>query len=214
MDFGTGQEQLRKEEKLTQENSVLRQDVLPLVNSIIGKATDGERILVTIDGPCASGKTTLAQVLADVMNCDVIHTDDFVIPHRQKTPERLAVPGGNCDWERLLREVIGPWKSGSEVRYQKYDCHEDRLTSPEPIRSDKLLILEGCYCNLPEIREYADVRIFLETPEEERYERLSRRETPEALARFQSLWIPLENAYFEAYGLPDPGCIVWTMKNE
>ena len=202
MDFGMNQKQLRKE-----------QSVLLLINSIAEKTVQGKRVLVTIDGPCASGKTTLARILADAMNCDVIHTDDFVVPHRQKTPERLAVPGGNCDWERLVGEVVKPWKSGSEVRYQRYDCHADQLTLPEPIRSDKLLILEGCYCNLPAIREYADVRLFLEAPEEERSERLSRRETPETLARFQSLWIPLENAYFEAYGLPDPGCIVWTMKN-
>ena len=204
MDFGTNPKQ---------EDSASRQDILPLISSITGKAGEGKRILVTIDGPCASGKTTLAQMLADAMNCDVIHTDDFVVPHRQKTPERLAVPGGNCDWERLIREVVMPWKNGGEVWYQKYDCHKDRLTQPEPVRSDKLLILEGCYSNLPAIREYADVRIFLTTPEEERYERLSRRETPESLARFQSLWIPLESAYFEAYGLPDPGCIVWTMGN-
>ena len=186
---------------------------MDLISFITEKAAKGNRILVTIDGPCASGKTTLAQMLADAMGCDVIHTDDFVIPHRQKTPERLAVPGGNCDCERLIREVVRPWKSGNEVRYQKYDCHEDRLTPPETIQSDQLLILEGCYCNLPAIREYADVRLFLKTPEEERYERLSRRETPESLARFQSLWIPLENAYFKRYGLPDSGCIIWEMNN-
>ena len=66
--------------------------------------------LATIDGPCASGKTTLAARLAETLHASVVHTDDYVVPHAQKTADRLAVPGGNCDADRLLREVILPWK--------------------------------------------------------------------------------------------------------
>lgn len=182
--------------------------LLPAIAAVLKRQAETARVLVTVDGPCASGKTTLARKLAEVLDCDVIHTDDFVVPHARKTPERLAVPGGNCDWERLTREVTGPWKDGSAVLYRKYDCHGDRLKPPEAIRSDRLLILEGCYCNLPPVRECADVRLFLETPEEIRAGRLVRRESPESLKQYHSRWIPLENAYFEAYGLPDPECIV------
>ena len=182
--------------------------LLPAIAAVLKRQAETARVLVTVDGPCASGKTTLARKLAEVLDCDVIHTDDFVVPHARKTPERLAVPGGNCDWERLTREVTGPWKDGSAVLYRKYDCHGDRLKPPEAIRSDRLLILEGCYCNLPPVRECADVRLFLETLEEIRAGRLVRRESPESLKQYHSRWIPLENAYFEAYGLPDPECIV------
>ena len=52
------------------------------------------RMLVTLDGPCASGKTTLAGVLAGIFGAGVVHTDDFVIPHSMKTPERLRIPAG------------------------------------------------------------------------------------------------------------------------
>lgn len=166
------------------------------------------RLLVTIDGPCASGKTTLARKLAEKENAAVIHTDDYVIPHAQKTPERLAVPGGNCDAERLAREVAAPWKRGFPVRFRRYDCREDRLLEAEELPECGILILEGSYCNLPEIRRYADMRVFMKTPEAVREQRLRERETPESLQRFRNLWIPLENAYFEAYGLPDDGCIV------
>ena len=182
--------------------------LLPVICAISRKEAETARLLVTIDGPCASGKTTLARKLADVLDCDVVHTDDFVVPHSGKTPERLAVPGGNCDWERLVREVIEPWKNGSTVRYQKYDCHEDRLKPCGPVIAENTLILEGCYCNLPAIREYADLRIFMETPEEIRSARLKQRESPESLQRYYSRWIPLENMYFEAYGLPDPACFI------
>ena len=71
---------------------------------ILRKAAEKEkRLFITLDGPCASGKTTLARALAQELNAFVVHTDDFVVPHAQKTPERLAIPGGNCDAERLLR---------------------------------------------------------------------------------------------------------------
>ena len=168
----------------------------------------GKRMLVTIDGPCASGKTTLARRLAETIHAGVVHTDDFVIPHAQKTAERLARPGGNCDAERLVREVLEPFKRGAPVKYRRYDCKADCLTPEEELPDVNVLILEGSYCNLPVIRAYADLRLFMDTPGETRMERLRERETPESLRRFQEKWIPLENAYFEAYRLPDNGCII------
>ena len=184
------------------------QTLLSAVCSIIRKAPTANPVLATIDGPCASGKTTLAGKLAEEMGCDVLHTDDFVVPHAQKSQERLSVPGGNCDWERLTRDVLAPWKQGQTVRYQRYDCRADCLMPEKRIASKELLILEGSYCNLPAIRAYADIRFFVDTPLETRLERLRRRESPESLERFFSKWIPLENAYFDAYGLPDRGCLI------
>ena len=179
------------------------------VLEIILKAADKkERLLVTLDGPCASGKTTFAAALAGELDAAVLHTDDFVVPHPQKTAERLAIPGGNCDWERLCREVIAPWKQGVQPQLQRYDCQHDCLLPPETLTADRILILEGSYCNLPAIRAYADVRLFMMTPEKKRLERLRQRESPESLQRFFERWIPLENAYFAAYGLPDAECIL------
>ena len=53
------------------------------------------RLLVTIDGPCGSGKSTLADALSDALNAPIIRMDDFFLPHALKTPQRLAIPGGN-----------------------------------------------------------------------------------------------------------------------
>ncbi len=166
------------------------------------------RLLITIDGPCASGKTTLAESLAKILQAQVLHTDDFVVPHGMKTEARLAVPGGNCDIERLMNEVVNPWKAGKGVRFRRYDCRNDRLLEAEELPPSRALILEGSYSNLPPIREKADLRIFLNTPQEVREDRLKERESAESLARFHEKWIPLENAYFEAFSLPDPDCLV------
>lgn len=166
------------------------------------------RCLATIDGPCASGKTTLAAKLAELFDAAVLHTDDFVVPHRYKTPDRLAIPGGNCDWERLTEETLIPWKNGGPLRSRRYAFREDRMLDWETAENDDMLILEGSYCNLPAIRALADLRIYMDTPWEERKKRLEKRESPQSLMGFYTRWIPLENAYFTAYSLPDAGCIV------
>ena len=172
------------------------------------KRAEIPRLLVTLDGPCASGKTTLARRLAAVFRADLVHTDDFVVPHARKTPERLAIPGGNCDAERLTREVLIPWKQIGEARVRRYDCGADRMCPEEPLAPAAVLILEGSYCNVPAIRALADVRLFLDTPARVREARLRARESAASLQRFRDRWIPLEEAYFGAYGLPDAGCVV------
>lgn len=182
--------------------------LLPILCMIAQKEASGKRILVTIDGPCASGKTTLAKKLAQAMDASIVHTDDFVVPHAQKTSERLAIPGGNCDWERLCREVIVPWKEGKRPQYQRYDCMQDCLLPPETVTADRVLILEGSYSNLPAIQRHADLRLFVDTAKEVWMERLRQRESPQSLQQFYQRWIPLEDAYFKAYGLPDQNCIL------
>ena len=172
------------------------------------EAPGGQRLLVTLDGPCASGKTTLARKLARAVQGTMVHTDDFVIPHAQKTPQRLAVPGGNLDAERLINEVVLPFKDGRPVFYRRYDCGADRLLPQEPLPPSRVLILEGSYCNLPAIRACADLRLFLDAPWEIRKARLMKRESPASLRQYLERWIPLENAYLAAYQLPDEGCII------
>ena len=78
----------------------------------------------------------------------------------------------------------------------------------EALPDCRALILEGSYCNIPLLRDTADVRFFLATAPEIREARLIARESPESLAMFRKRWIPLEDAYFAAFGLPDAGCIV------
>lgn len=178
------------------------------IDRIVREKEKKQRILVAIDGPCASGKSTLAGILARVFGAGTVHTDDFVIPHWLKTPERLQVPGGNLDDQRLIGEVLEPWKREEYIIYQRYDCHDRRYVPADPIPRGDMLILEGSCALLPSLRVYADVRLFMTAPWEIRKERLIKRESPESFERFTDMWIPLENAYFEAYGLPDGECAV------
>ena len=194
--------------KLREMPEALRLSCREALERIKGEREKKKRILVAIDGPCASGKTTLAGILAGVFGAGVVHTDDFVIPHWMKTPERLRVPGGNLDDKRLTEEVLGPWKKGEKAIYIKYDCHGRRFVPAGPLPEGDVLFLEGSYALLPAVRRYADVPLFLSTPWKVREERLKKRESPESLERFRNIWIPLEDAYFDFYGLPDGDCTV------
>ena len=141
-----------------EQRAVLLNGESALADLIAERQAEAGRVLVTLDGPCASGKTTLARRLGEAFHAPVVHTDDFVIPHERKTPERLAVPGGNCDAERLAGEVAAPWKAGVPVWYRIYDFRADRLLPPRLLPESAVLILEGSYYDLPPVREDAKTR--------------------------------------------------------
>ena len=58
-------------------------------------------VIVAIDGPCTSGKTTLAAKLAEIYDCNVFHMDNFFLRPEQRTAQRLSAPGENVDHERF-----------------------------------------------------------------------------------------------------------------
>lgn len=174
----------------------------------IARQPASARMLVTIDGPCASGKTTLAALLAQVTGATVIHLDDFYLPHAQKTAERLAIPGGNADVERFQIEVLTPWLQGIPFAHQPYSCHDDRLLPPLTVQPCPITLVEGSYSNLPPLARHASVRLFLSVDPKEQRRRLCARNGEASLPMFLNRWIPLENAYFQHYGLPDSGCVV------
>ena len=63
--------------------------------------TQKSQVIVSIDGPCTSGKTTLTQKLSERYDCNVFHMDDFFLRPEQRTQARFAQPGGNVDYERF-----------------------------------------------------------------------------------------------------------------
>ena len=44
----------------------------------------GQRLLIAVDGRCASGKTTLAASLERETGCNVVHMDDFFLRPEQR----------------------------------------------------------------------------------------------------------------------------------
>lgn len=181
--------------------------LLPLLCACV--KLDSQRLsVICIDGPCGSGKSTLAALLQRITGAALVSMDDFFLPHGRKTPDRLAQPGGNADWERVIHEVLEPAAAAGRIEYRPYNCHTDRYDPPVVLKPKRLLILEGSYSLLPQISRFADLRVFLTVDEASQLERIRNRDGDDYLPVFQSRWIPLERAYHAAYGLPDKDCLV------
>ena len=159
-------------------------------------------VLVAIDGPCTSGKTTLAAALADHYDCNVFHMDEFFLRPEQRTPERFAEAGGNVDYERFLEEVLTPLRTGTAFSYRPFDSSAMALAQPVAVQPGKLNIIEGTYSHHPYFGAPYDLKILLTvTPELQRRRILER---PAFLhRRFFDQWIPMENQYFSEM-IPTP----------
>ena len=179
--------------------------LLPLFMAIDRRLTAGDRTLLALDGCCASGKTTLAALLARVYGCAVFHMDDFFLRPEQRTPARYAEPGGNVDRERFLEEVLTPLRRGETVRYRRFDCGSFTLKPPKEIAPTPLCVIEGSYSLHPALRDAYDLTAFLRITPEEQRKRIAAREGEEQLRRFEERWIPLEKAYHEAFR-PEERC--------
>lgn len=162
-------------------------------------------VLLAIDGRCGSGKTTLAKVLGEKSGAAVVHMDDFFLRLEQRTPARLAEPGGNVDRERVLEEVLLPLREKRPVVYRPYDAHRPAMLEPVRLEPSPLTIIEGSYSCHPDLWDFYDLRVFIDVPPEEQLRRIAARSGPEKLAAFQSRWIPLEEAYFQAFS-PEKHC--------
>lgn len=175
------------------------------MKEIIDKAkqilSEKNRIIIAIDGYCASGKTTLAVQLAEVFDAQVIHMDDFFLPPDMRTEKRLLQAGGNVHYERFCDEVIAGLESGEAFTYNKFSCHTDDYSKSELISPDRNIIVEGSYSMHPEISDIYDLKIFLEAYYETQLKRILNRNGDVALEVFKSKWIPLENRYFDEFNI-------------
>ena len=162
--------------------------------------TEKQRVLVAIDGRCASGKTTLARMLQSRFACDVIPMDSFFLRPEQRTAERYRMPGGNVDYERLQEEVWLPLKKGISFSYRPFLCASQTLGEPVAVCGEKIIIFEGSYSCHPLLWEQYDLHIFLSVDANEQLVRLEKRDAKK-LQAFQKKWIPFEEAYFSAYDI-------------
>ena len=159
-------------------------------------------LVIAIDGRCAAGKTTLAAALQRETGCPVLHLDHFFLRPEQRTPQRLAQPGGNVDWERFLAEVLLPLEKGRPFSYRPYDCHTQSLAEPVSVLPAPLVVVEGSYSCHPALWEHYGLHVFLTISPAEQLRRIRQRNGEEGLAAFRERWIPLEEAYFQAFSLP------------
>lgn len=179
---------------MTMSGSIL--DLAALAERIKKHPAPSGRAVIAIDGPGASGKSTLAGHLSDLLpRSQVVHVDDFYLPSVERG-SRLGEIGQLFDLPRLARQVVGPvTDSGLASRYQRYDWNIDVLADWIEIPAEADVIVEGVYSFETTLRPFYSFSIFCRTDSDTRLARGVLRDGEEARSMWTDVWMPAEEAY-------------------
>lgn len=173
-----------------------------LFDLISSKIAENGKLLLAVEGSCASGKTTLSKAFEESFDCNIIHMDDFFLPFEKRSEERMNEVGGNVDYERFYEEVAKNLSSDSPFAYGKFSCSEGKVCEQINVTPKNLTVVEGVYSMHPTFGEIYDFKIFLDISEDTKLKRLKKR-SPDKLERFINEWIPKENAYFSEFKIKE-----------
>ena len=175
-------------------------EILPVLELVSEKEKrEGRPFVIAIDGRAASGKTTLAKKLEQIMGAAVVHMDDFFLPPSLRTPERLASAGGNVHYERFKEEVLPNLCQIADFEYRAFDCSVMDMGANVEVKASDFVIVEGSYSAHPNFGEYYDVLVFASVDEKEQKRRILSRNGEKLLEMFTSRWIPMEEKYFKEF---------------
>ena len=136
------------------------------LSSIVKKILNiNQKPLVLIDGVAGSGKTTLAVIITDIINANLVHTDDVCW-----NTDPIHYDG------EMLDGIINPWLNGNNVSYKPTGwIKENRIGSIE-IDPNKALVIEGIGVCRKTLREVGTYSIWLDIELEFARNRLVRRD--------------------------------------
>ena len=171
---------------------------------------DGKRLLIAIDGRCGCGKSSLGAKLAEKLDGNLFHMDDYYLPFRFRQENWENVPAGNMDLHRFYADVLEPARKGQMIHYRAFSCPL-RQYLPEKVFSPRAVnIVEGSYSQHPLLAESYDVKLLITEEREVQEQRLRAREGDHYSA-FEKIWIPMEERYFRAFSVEEKAdCIVYT----
>lgn len=164
-------------------------------------------LLITFDGRAAAGKSTLASALSDLLALPLFHMDDFYLTPDMRTAERLAMPGGNVDYERFRRDVLMPLRAAEPFSYQALIPHEWTYSESRHIDFTDMAIVEGAYSLHESLRDFhrPNLSFFVDVDPDVQLERITERNGLDAATVFVERWIPFEELYI-AHSKPDEFC--------
>lgn len=165
------------------------------IEKVIASMGDKRPCMIAIDGRCGSGKSTFGGLLAERLNADLFHMDDFFLRPEQRTDERYATPGENVDHERV-EEVLTEWWKQVPFSYRKFDCGTMSLAEETKVMPKRIAVVEGTYSMHKDLRKFYSLSVFLDIDKDLQQRRILNRSNPEVLAVFNARWIPLEELYF------------------
>ena len=182
--------------------------LLPLFTALARLASQPFPVCAAIDGRCASGKSTIGAQLAAITGAGLVHMDDFFPRMETRDPRRLAEPGGNIDYTRFCIEVLPRLRRAKPFSYPTFDCDVMAIRGERAVAGGTLRIVEGSYSHHPYFDGYAALRIFSDIDPDEQMRRILVRNGEEKAVVFRTRWIPMEEKYFDAFGIREKADLV------
>ena len=68
------------------------------------------QVVISIDGPCGGGKTTIAKTIEEELGYNILHMDDFYLPFDKRDKNWMNIIAGHMDYDRLIENVLIPYK--------------------------------------------------------------------------------------------------------
>ena len=168
------------------------------------------RLLIAIDGRCGCGKSSLGAELAESLDANLFHMDDFYLPFRDRQEHWEEIPAGNMDLIRFRTEVLEPALNGQKVLYRAFSCPQRRYLEEKQMLPRRVNIVEGSYSQHPLLADAYDIKLFVTAEKSIQDARLRAREGDHYKA-FEEIWIPMEEHYFRYFSIENNAdCIIRT----
>ncbi|MDE9366025.1 hypothetical protein PZ938_10460 [Luteipulveratus sp. YIM 133132] len=160
-----------------------------VANAARGTRTDDDTpVVVAVDGPAGSGKSSLAALVCDRLD-DVarVHLDD-VFPGWDGLASAPAL---------LAAQVLAPLSRREPAAYRRFDWPTGRYAELVPVPARRFVVVEGCSSTVGIARPYVDVRVWVEAEHDTRMRRGLERSGDEFGPNWER-WARQEEAVFAA----------------
>ncbi|MFA6520167.1 MAG: cytidylate kinase family protein [Candidatus Paceibacterota bacterium] len=193
-----------------------RSELLKYLATIISAINTNHPVRVAIDGVDASGKTFMANELAEelkLLNKQVIRVsvDGFHNPKEIRYKKGRNSPEGyyfdSFDNKAIIENVLKPLGSIADLRYRKaifdFKTNSTVDTPTEQASSDAILLMDGVFLFRPELVNYWDFKIFLDVDFKSTIDRASKRDgyylgsELEIEKKYRERYVPGQKLYFK-----------------
>jgi uridine kinase len=171
----------------------------------------GHPIVVGISGFAGSGKSTLArQLIARIPDSVRMRGDDFLDPVRS---HRRSTDWDGVERNRLVNEVLQPFRTGTPSTFRRYDWSARALSAPEPVPSGSAMIVDLIGLFHPDTCDALDLRIWCDVDLVTATQRGMARDAAaghDHAALWEDVWAPNERDFAERFSPRDAADIVYT----
>ena len=197
-------------------STMKQQELIKYLAEVILNTKRHHPVRIGIDGVDASGKTTLADSLADYLNqhnADVIRAsiDGFHYPKSIRYQKGRNSPEGyykdSFNNQAIIDNLLAPLGDNGSLQYKKaiFDFKTDSevVLPVQTVNKDSILIMDGVFLFRPELVNYWDLKIFIEADFKITVSRASKRDgyylgsEQEIIDKYNQRYVPGQQLYFE-----------------